>query len=63
MIEHHWTFGFLPLSPSSHPVNKYQINLPKELDLLTSLLQQIFLTQEPNRGLLHCRQFLYGVSY
>ena len=63
MIEHHWTFGFLSLSPSSHPVNEYQINLPKELDLLTSLLQQIFLTQESNRGLLHFRQFLYGVSY
>lgn len=36
VIEHHWTFGFLSLSPSSHPVNEYQIHLPKELDLLTS---------------------------
>ena len=28
-----------------------------------SLLQQIFLTQESNRGLLHCRQILYQLSY
>ena len=28
-----------------------------------SLLQQIFLTQEVNRGLLHCRQILYQLSY
>ena len=28
-----------------------------------SLLQQIFLTQEPNQGLLHCRQILYQLSY
>ena len=28
-----------------------------------SLLQQIFLTQELNRGLLHCRQILYQLSY
>ena len=27
------------------------------------LLQQIFLTQESNRGLLHCRQILYQLSY
>ena len=27
-----------------------------------SLLQQIFLTQESNRGLLHCRQILYQLS-
>ena len=27
-----------------------------------SLLQQIFLTQEANRGLLHCRQILYHLS-
>ena len=30
---------------------------------LLSLLQQIFLTQELNRGLLHCRQILYQLSY
>ena len=28
-----------------------------------SLLQGIFLTQELNRGLLHCRQILYQLSY
>ena len=28
-----------------------------------SLLQWIFLTQELNRGLLHCRQNLYQLSY
>ena len=28
-----------------------------------SLLQQIFLTQESNWGLLHCRQTLYQLSY
>ena len=28
-----------------------------------SLLQQIFLIQESNRGLLHCRQILYQLSY
>ena len=28
-----------------------------------SLLQRIFLTQELNRGLLHCRQILYQLSY
>ena len=27
-----------------------------------SLLQQIFLTQELNQGLLHCRQILYQLS-
>ena len=28
-----------------------------------SLLQQIFLTQESNWGLLHCKQILYHLSY
>ena len=28
-----------------------------------SLLQRIFLTQESNRGLLHCRRILYQVSH
>ena len=28
-----------------------------------SLLQQIFLTQELNWGLLHCRQILYQLTY
>ena len=40
-----------------------------ELELYTvgffflSLLQRIYLTQELNQGLLHCRQILYQVSY
>ena len=28
-----------------------------------SLLQEIFLTQESNRGLLHCRWILYQLNY
>ena len=28
-----------------------------------SLLQQIFLTQESNQGLLHCKRILYQLSY
>ena len=28
-----------------------------------SLLQRLFLTQESNQGLLHCRQILYQLSY
>ena len=28
-----------------------------------SLLQRIFLTQESNQGLLHCKQILYQLSY
>ena len=28
-----------------------------------TLLQQIFLTQELNRGLLHCRRILYQLSH
>ena len=28
-----------------------------------SLLQQIFLTQKLNQGLLHCRQILYELTY
>jgi len=30
---------------------------------ILALLQQIFLTQELNRGLLHCRWILYQLSY
>ena len=30
---------------------------------ILSLLQGIFLTQELNQGLLHCRQILYQLSY
>ena len=37
---------------------------PKNTGVVSlSLLQWIFLTQELNRGLLHCRQILYQLSY
>ena len=45
----------LPAEPKGKPKNTAVGNL--------SLLQWIFLTQELNRGLLHCRQFLYQLSY
>ena len=45
----------LPVEPQGKPKNT-------GLDSL-SLLQWIFLTQESNRGLLHCRQILYQLSY
>ena len=58
--------GIAPRSPSSHadslpaePQGK-----PKNTEVGSlSLLQQIFLTQEANQGLLHCRQILYQLSY
>ena len=34
-----------------------------DLKWCLSLLQQIFPTQESNRGFLHCRQILYQLSY
>jgi len=58
--------GIKPRSPAlqadslpSEPQGK-----PKNTGVGTlSLLQQIFPTQELNRGLLHCRQSLYQLSY
>ena len=44
----------LPAEPQWKPENTGVDSL--------SLLQRIFLTQEPNRGLLHCRQILYQLS-
>ena len=41
----------LPSEPPGKPVNTGVGTL--------SLLQEIFPTQEPNQGLLHCRQILY----
>ena len=41
----------LPVKPQGKPKNTGEGSL--------SLLQQIFQTQESNRGLLHCRQILY----
>ena len=46
---------FLPAEPQGKP----KITEVGSL----SLLQQIFLTQESNRGLLHCRWILYQLSY
>ena len=45
----------LPAEPPGKPKNTGVGSL--------SLLQRIFLTQELNQGLLHCRQFLYQLSY
>ena len=55
-----------PRSPSSHadslPAEPQGKPTNTEVGSL-SLLQQIFLTQEANQGLLHCRQILYQLSY
>ena len=45
----------LPAEPQGKPKNTVVGNL--------SLLQRIFPTQESNRGLLHCRWWLYQLSY
>ena len=45
----------LPAEPQGKPKNTGVGSL--------SLLQGIFLTQESNRGLLHCRRILYQLSY
>ena len=45
----------LPAEPQGKPKNTGEGSL--------SLLQWIFLTQELNRGLPHCRQILYQLSY
>ena len=46
---------FLPVETQQKPKNTGVGSL--------SLLQQIFLIQESNEGLLHCRQILYQLSY
>ena len=46
---------FLPAEPQGKPKNTGVGSL--------FLLQQIFLTQELNQGLLHCRRILYQLSY
>ena len=46
---------FLPAEPPGKPKNTGVGSL--------SLLQRIFLTQESNWGLLHCRQILYQLSH
>jgi len=35
----------------------------KNIEVGSLSLQQIFLTQESNRGLLHCRRVLYQLNY
>ena len=45
----------LPAEPQGKPKNTAVGSL--------SLLQKIFPTQEPNRGLLHCRKILYQLSH
>ena len=45
----------LPAEPQGRPKNTGVGSL--------SLLERIFLIQELNRGLLHCRQILYQLSY
>ena len=51
----HIAGGSLPTEPPGKPKHT-------ELGSL-SLLQRIFLTQESNRGLLHCKRVLYQLSY
>ena len=45
----------IPIEPQGKPKNTGVGSL--------SLLQRIFLTQESNRDLLHCRRILYQLSY
>ena len=51
----HCMWDSLPPEPPGKPKNTGLGSL--------SLLQGVFLTQESNQGLLHCRQILYQVSY
>ena len=58
--------GIKPMSPTLQPdsLPTEPQGKPKKTGMGSlSLLQQIFLTQESNRGLLHCRQILYQLSY
>ena len=47
--------NYLPAEPQEEPKNNNMGSL--------SLLQQVFLIQELNWGLLHCRKILYQLSY
>ena len=54
--------GIKPRSPASLPAEPQ--GKPKNTGVGSlSLLQETFPTQELNRGLLHCRQILYQLSY
>ena len=58
--------GIKPRSPSlqADSLPAYPQGKPKNTGVYSLfLLQQIFLTQESNRGLLHCRWILYQLSY
>jgi len=66
-----------PSRGSSQPMDQTQVSYIASDSLLSeppgkpkntgvgslSILQRIFLTQETNRGLLHCRQIIYHLSY
>ena len=66
-----------PSRGSSQPMDQTQVSYIARDSLLSeppgkpkntgvgslSILQRIFLTQETNRGLLHCRQIIYHLSY
>ena len=52
--------GCSPPASSIHGISQARI---LECIAILSLLQGIFLTQGSNPGLLHCRQFLYCLSY
>ena len=54
-LPHHRQTDSLPAEPPGKPKNTGVGSL--------SLLQGIFLTQESNWGLLHCRWILYQLSY
>ena len=51
----------IPIPPRQTLYQLSQKGSPRILDLF--LLHWIFLTQESNWGLLHCRRILYQVSY
>ena len=53
--------SFPPLQVNSLPAEPQ--GKPKNTGVSLSLLQWIFLTQELNWDLLHCRQILYQLSY
>ena len=54
LSDFHITSLHLPFEPQGKPKNTRVGSL--------SLLQRIFLTQESNEGLLHCRSILYQLS-
>ena len=58
--------GIKPISPTlqGDSLPAKPLGKPKNTGVGSlSLLQQIFLTQELNQDVLHCRQILYQLSY